>query len=232
MTQKQKNQGNIDLANMLKLFVQENSQCEEADDNMEVTASEDTIEEEASNTDDTITNEDIGEMMGAMMLNPEINFAAICNDPKFKKVLNKTIKGVTEMLAGASKVVKDLPEEGLTVETGLSAVAEAMTKNATRSSSHEFTEYIIHEDKQMALDIMKKMYDGLSGLKVVWLTSFFIEIGWIVEPSSTSILDTFNVKKFTKQLYSTHKSVSIPAADRKAFTACLNNHIDSYKQGE
>lgn len=194
MTQKQKNQGNIDLANMLKLFVQENSQCEEADDNMEVTASEDSIEEEASNTDEPITNEDIGEMMGAMMLDPEINFAAICNDPKFKKVLNKTIKGVTEMLAGATKVVNDLPEEGLTVETGLTAVAEAMRKNATRSSSHEFTEYIIHEDKQMALDIMKKMYDGLSGLKVVWLTSFFIEIGWTVEPSSTSILDTFNIK--------------------------------------
>lgn len=231
MTQKQKNQGNINLANMLELFVQENSQGEEADDNMEVTASEGSIEEEASNTDEPITNEDIGEMMGAMMLDPEINFAAICNDPKFKKVLNKTIKGVTEMLAGAGKVVKDLPEEGLTVETGLSAVAEAMTRNANRSSSHEFTEYIIHEDKQMALDIMKKMYDGLSGLKVVWLTSFFIEIGWLVEPSSTSILDTFNVKKFTKQLYSTHKSVAIPAADRKAFTACLNNHIASYKQG-
>lgn len=231
MTQKQKNQGNIDLANMLKLFVQENSQSEVADDNKEVTASDVTSEEETSDTDEPITNEDIGEMMGAMMLDPEINFAAICNDPKFKKVLNKAIKGVTEMLAGASKVVKDLPEEGLTVETGLSAVAEAMTKNATRSSSHEFTEYIIHEDKQMALDIMKKMYDGLSGLKVVWLTSFFIEIGWIVEPSSTSILDTFNVKKFTKQLYSTHKSVAIPDADRKAFTACLNNHIASYKHG-
>ncbi len=51
MTQKQKNQGNIDLANMLKLFVQENCQSEEADDNMEVTVSEDSIEEEASNTD-------------------------------------------------------------------------------------------------------------------------------------------------------------------------------------
>lgn len=231
MTQKQKNQGNINLANMLELFVLENSQSEEADDNMEVTDSDVTSDEETSDTDEPITNEDIGEMMGAMMLDPDINFAAICNDPKFKKVLNKTIKGVSEMLAGATKVVKDLPEEGLTVETGLTAVAEAMRKNATRASSHEFTEYIIHEDKQMALDIMKKMYDGLSGLKVVWLTSFFIEIGWIVEPSSTSILDTFNVKKFTKQLYSTHKSVAIPAADRKAFTACLNNHIASYKQG-
>ena len=231
MTQNQKNQGNIDLANMLKLFVQENSKSEVTDDNMEVTDSDVTSKEETNDTDEPITNEDIGEMMGAMMLDPEINFAAICNDSKFKKVLNKTIKGVTEMLAGASKVVKDLPEEGLTVETGLSAVAEAMRKNANRSSSHEFIEYIIHEDKQMALDIMKKMYDGLSGLKVVWLTSFFIETGWIVEPSSTSILDTFNVKKFTKQLYSTHKSVAIPAADRKAFTACLNNHIDSYKQG-
>ena len=135
------------------------------------------------------------------------------------------------MLSGATKAVKNLPEEGLTVESGLAMVADIMEKSSTRSSSHEFTEYIIHEDKQMALDIMKKMYDGLSGLKVVWLTSFFIETGWIVEPSSTSILDTFNVKKFTKQLYSTHKSVAIPAADRKAFTACLNNHIASYKQG-
>lgn len=229
MTQKQKNQGNIDLANMLKLFVQENCQSEEADDNMEVTVSEDSIEEEASNTDDTITNEDISEMMGAMMLDPDINFAAICNDPKFKKVLNKTIKGVTEMLAGASKVVKDLPEKGLTVETGLTAVAEAMTKNATRSSSHEFTEYIIHEDKQMAMEIMKKMYDGKSGVKVVWLTLFFIEIGWLTEPSPAAIIDTFNVKKFSKQLYSANKNLSIPAADHKAFSACLENLIDSYK---
>lgn len=35
MTQNQKNQGNIDLANMLRLFAQENCQSEEADDYLE-----------------------------------------------------------------------------------------------------------------------------------------------------------------------------------------------------
>lgn len=85
----------------------------------------------------------------------------------------------------------------------------------------------------MAMEIMSKMYDGKSGVKVVWLTLFFIENGWITEPSPAAIIDTFNVKKFSKQLYSANKNLAIPTADLKAFSACLDNLIDSYKsQGE
>lgn len=229
MTQNQKNQGNIDLANMLRLFAQEDRRCEEAEENQEETTSDDTREEDACDFDELVSNEDIGEMMASMMVVSGMNFTEIMKDPKFKKVLSQTIKGATEMLSGASKVVKELPEDGLTVESGLTTVAEAITKNATRSSSHEFIEYIIHEDKQMAMEIMEKMYDGKSGVKVVWLTLFFIEIGWLTEPSPAAIIDTFNVKKFSKQLYSANKNLSIPAADHKAFTACLENLIDSYK---
>lgn len=229
MTQNQKNQGNIDLANMLRLFAQENCQSEEADDYLEGSSSEDNCEEEVCDLDGSVSNEDIGEMMASMMVVPGMNFTEIMKDPKFKNVLSQTIKGATEMLSGASKVIKELPEDGLTVESGLTAVAEAMTKNATRSSSHDFIEYIIHEDKQMAMEIMSKMYDGKSGVKVVWLTLFFIEIGWLTEPSPAAIIDTFNVKKFSKQLYSANKNLSIPAADHKAFSACLDNLIDSYK---
>lgn len=229
MTQNQKHQGNIDLAKMLRLFAQEDSRCEEAEDNLDGTTVDDSSEEDACGFDESVSNEDIGEMMASIMTIPGMNFTEIMKDPKFKKVLNQTIKGATEMLSGASKVVKDLPEDGLTVESGLTAVAEAITKNATRSSSHEFIEYIIHEDKQMAMEIMKKMYDGKSGVKVVWLTLFFIEIGWLTEPSPAAIIDTFNVKKFSKQLYSANKNLSIPAADHKAFSACLDNLIDSYK---
>lgn len=229
MTQKQKNQENIDLANLLRLFALENYQSEDAEDNLEGSSSEDNCEEDTCNFDGSVSNEDIGEMMASMMVIPGMNFTEIMKDPKFMKVLSQTIKGATEMLSGASKVVKELPEDGLTVESGLTAVAEAMTKNATRSSSHEFIEYIIHEDKQMAMEIMNKMYDGKSGVKVVWLTLFFIEIGWLTEPSPAAIIDTFNVKKFSKQLYSANKNLSIPAADRKAFSACLDNLIDSYK---
>lgn len=229
MTQNQKNRGNIDLANMLRLFAQENCQNEKAEDNLEESSSEDNCEKDTCDFDGSVSNEDIGEMMASMMMVPGMNFTEIMKDPKFKKVLSQTIKGATEMLSGATRVIKDLPEDGLTVESGLTAVAEAMTKNATRSSSHEFIEYIIHEDKQMAMEIMKKMYDGKSGVKVVWLTLFFIEIGWLTEPSPAAIIDTFNVKKFSKQLYSANKNLSIPAADHKAFSACLDNLIDSYK---
>ena len=229
MTQKQKNQGYIDLTNLLRFFVQEDSRSEEAEDNQEGIMSDDACEEEVCDFDGSVSNEDIGEMMASMMVIPGMNFTEIMKDPKFKKVLNQTIKGAAEMISGASKVVKELPEDGLTVESGLTAVAEAITKNATRSSSHEFIEYIIHEDKQMAMEIMKKMYDGKSGVKVVWLTLFFIEIGWLTEPSPAAIIDTFNVKKFFKQLYSANKNLSIPAADHKAFSACLDNLIDSYK---
>lgn len=229
MTQKQKNQGNIDLANMLRLFAQENCQSEEAEDNLEGSSSKDNCEEGTCDFDGSVSNEDIGEMMVSMMVVPGMNFTEIMKDPKFKKVLSQTIKGATEMLSGASKVVKELPEDGLNVESGLAAIAETMTKNATRSSSHEFIEYIIHEDKQMAMEIMSKMYDGKSGVKVVWLTLFFIENGWITEPSPAAIIDTFNVKKFSKQLYSANKNLAIPTADHKAFSACLDNLIDSYK---
>lgn len=233
MNQKQRNQGNLDLANMLKLFLEETYGGDEPEDSLDEPSSNENIDEEIDIADDQVSIEDIGEMMGTMMLVPEMNFSGIMQDPKFRKVLNETIKGASEMIAGATKVVKNLPANGLTVESGLSVVADTMAKSATRTSSHDFTEYVIHNDKQMALDIMKKMYDGLSGLKVVWLTSFFIEIGWLIEPSSISIMDTFNVKKFSKQLYSTHKSVPIPTADRKAFAACLENYIASYKkQGE
>lgn len=229
MTQKQKNQGNIDLANLLKLFAQENYQSEEAEDNLEGSSSEDNCEEDTCDFNGSVSNEDIGEMMASMMVIPRMDFTEIMKDPKFKKVLSHTIKGTKEMLDGATKAVKNLPEEGLTVESGLTLVADIMTKSSTRSSSHEFIEYIIHEDKQMAMEIMSKMYDGKSGVKVVWLTLFFIEIGWLTEPSPAAIIDTFNVKKFSKQLYSANKNLSIPAADHKAFSACLENLIDSYK---
>lgn len=230
MTQEQKNQGALDLANMLRLIIQDEEQSETEEVVCKKTNSDEEGEDDSDLSDTSSSMEDIGEMMGKVMLVPGMNFTEIMNDPKFKKVLSQTIKGATEMLSGATKVIKDLPEDGLTVESGLAAVAEVMTKNSTRTSFHDFTEYIIHEDKQMAMSIMKKMYDGLSGLKVVWLTSFFIEIGWLIEPSSISILDTFNVKKFTKQLYSKHKYVAIPVADRKAFAACLENYITSYKE--
>ena len=62
----------------------------------------------------------------------------------------------------------------------------------------DFDGSVSNEDKQMAMEIMKKMYDGKSGVKVVWLTLFFIEIGWLTEPSPAAIIDTFNVKKFSK----------------------------------
>lgn len=229
MTQKQKNQGNIDLANMLRLFAQEDSRCEEAEENLDGTTSNDTNEEEVCDFDGSVSNEDIGEMMASMMVIPGMNFTEIMKDPKFKKTLSHTIKGAKEMLSGATKAVKNLTEEGLTVESGLAMVADIMEKSSTRSSSHEFIEYIIHEDKQMAMEIMEKMYNGKSGVKVVWLTLFFIEIGWLTEPSPAAIIDTFNVKKFSKQLYSANKNLSIPTADHKAFSACLENLIDSYK---
>lgn len=233
MTQKQKNQGNIDLANLLRLFAQENYQSEDAEDNLEGSSSEDNCEEDTCDFDGSVSNEDIGEMMASMMVIPGMNFTEIMKDPKFKKVLSHTIKGAKEMLSGATKAVKNLPEEGLTVESGLALVADMMEKSSSRTSSHDFIEYIIHEDKQMAMEIMKKMYDGKSGVKVVWLTLFFIENGWITEPSPAAIIDTFNVKKFSKQLYSANKNLAIPTADHKAFSACLDNLIDSYKsQGE
>lgn len=236
MTQEQKNQGARDLANMLRLIIQDEEQREKATTEEvceESNSNEENEEETSDQADSSAGIEDIGEMLGKVMLSQDTTFSEICKEPKFQSVLKQAIKGVSEMLAGATRVVKDLPEEGLTVESGLAAVAEVMMKSSNRSSSHEFIEYVIHEDKQMAMEIMKKMYDGLSGLKVVWLTSFFIEIGWLIEPSSISILDTFNVKKFTKQLYSKHKAVAIPDADRKAFSACLKNHLNSNnKQNE
>lgn len=237
MTQNERNQGARDLANMLRLFLQDEELDEAGEDVREENNAKEDAEEDCKEvpgqTEASTNMEDVGEMMGKVLLEQNITFSDICNDPKFKSVLKQTIDGVTGLLTGATKVVKDLPEEGLTMKSGLAAVADVMMKNSTRSSSHEFSEYVIHKDKKMALDIMKKMYDGLSGLKVVWLTSYFVEIGWLIEPSSLAILDTFNVKKFTKQLYSKHKSVPIPPADRKAFAVCLENYIASYNnQGE
>lgn len=233
MTQKQKNQGARDLANMIRLLFQDEEECEAGEDAREVNNAKEGAEEDGNEdpkqTDASSDMEDIGEMLGKVMLEQEITFSDICYDPKFQSVLKKTINGVTEMLSGASKVVKDLPEDGLTVESGLAAVADIMMKNSTRSSSHDFIEYVIHEDKQMAMEIMSKMYDGKSGVKVVWLTLFFIENGWITEPSPAAIIDTFNVKKFSKQLYSANKNLAIPTANHKAFSACLDNLIDSYK---
>lgn len=229
MTQEQRNQGARDLASMLQLFIQDEGKCDGGEKALEEATPNDDKKEETNLHEASINMEDVGEMMGKLVLEQGTTFSEICKDPKFQSVLKQTVKGVTEMLSGATKVVKDLPEEGLTVESGLAAVAEAMTKNANRSSSHEFIEYIIHEDKQMAMEIMSKMYDGKSGVKVVWLTLFFIENGWITEPSPAAIIDTFNVKKFSKQLYSANKNLTIPTADHKAFSACLDNLIDSYK---
>lgn len=233
MTQEQRNQGARDLASMLRLIIQDDGQCESGEKVPEEAGPNDDKQEEANQSEASINMEDVGEMLGKMMMEQGTTYSDICKNPKFESVLKQAIKGVTEMMSGAAKVVKDLPEEGLTVESGLAAVADVMMKNSTRSSSHDFSEYVIHYDKQMAMDIMKKMYDGLSGLKVVWLTSYFVEIGWLIEPSSLAILDTFNVKKFSKQLYSKHRSEAIPSVDRKAFSACLKNYIASYsKQGE
>lgn len=61
MTQNQKNQGSIDLANMLRLFAQEDRRCEEAEDNLEGSSSEDNCEEDTCNFDGSVSNEDIGE---------------------------------------------------------------------------------------------------------------------------------------------------------------------------
>lgn len=229
MTQEQKNQGARDLASMLQFIIQEEGKCTGKEKAREEAAPNDDKQEETNQHEASVNMEDVGEMMGMLMLEQGTNFPAICKNPKFQSVFKQTVNGITEMLTGATRVVKDLPEDGLTVESGLAAIAETMTKNATRSSSHEFIEYIIHEDKQMAMEIMSKMYDGKSGVKVVWLTLFFIENGWITEPSPAAIIDTFNVKKFSKQLYSANKNLAIPTADHKAFSACLDNLIDSYK---
>lgn len=229
MTQEEKNRGKRDLANMLKLFCQEeDEQDEEENEIQEENDSNEHAQAEDNPTGTKVGMEDVGEMFGTMLVE-DSSFSSMCEDPKFAPILKQTIEGVKGMISGAHQVVKDLPEKGLTVESGLAAVAEAMLKSSTRSSSHEFIEYVIHEDKQMAMDIMSKMYDGMSGVKVVWLTLFFIEKGWLTEPSPTAIKDTFNVMKFTKQLYSANKKYSIPDADHKAFTACLENHLASYK---
>lgn len=228
MTQKQRTLGAKNLADMLKLFSKKEKQNDRTEEALEENSPNDDKKKE-NQVEGSTSMESIGEMLGTIMLDQETTFSEVSMDPKFEKALKTTINGTMEMLSGVAKIIKDLPEDGLTVESGLTAVAEAMTKNATRSSSHDFIEYIIHEDKQMAMEIMTKMYDGKSGVKVVWLTLFFIEIGWLTEPSPAAIIDTFNVKKFSKQLYSANKNLSIPAADHKAFSACLANLIDSYK---
>ncbi len=188
-----------------------------------------TADNQISSPGNQVSSADIGEMMARVMMIPGTNFSEITKNSQFQKVLKKTIEEATEMMTGASRIIQDLPEGGLTVGSGLATIAELMQKNSTRSSSHDFTDYIIHTDKNMAMDIMTKMYDSKSGVKVVWLTLFFIEKGLLTEPSPNAIIDTFNVKKFTKQLYSSHKGLSIPPADYKAFSACFDNLVASYK---
>lgn len=67
MTQNQKNQGSIDLANMLRLFAQEDRRCEEAEENQEGTMSDGACEEDTCDFNGSVSNEDIGEMMASIM---------------------------------------------------------------------------------------------------------------------------------------------------------------------
>jgi len=182
--------------------------------------------EKGSDATDASSVEKIGEMVGLIMSGKD--FEEMANNPQFKKIVNDSVKSSIKMLESAVSVINELPEENLTVEEGIAEVAKAAKKKSTRLSSHEFSGFVIYPDKKMAMEIMTKMYDGLSGVQVIWLTFVLIEEGWILPPNPESIIDAFNVSSFCKQLYSGYRSVSVPQDDKTAILARLSAYVKEY----